>query len=74
MRTEAEIREAIEVIEKTHAAHTQLGHTAEAFQLSFVRSALLWALGKDSAFARSFLERQRRELEAFGRSFKAQGN
>ena len=54
-RTEAEIREVIEMLEQSHAWHTAQGHQIEAYSASTLRSAFLWVLGQESAFAQSFI-------------------
>jgi hypothetical protein len=71
MRSEAEIREVIQMVEESWKWHTKRGHEGNAYVASLVRSALLWVTGReDTAFAEAFIEptRQRR------RQAKAAGN
>ena len=55
MRSKAEIREVIEMLEQSHRHHTAEGHQYEAYAASTIRSALLWVLGRESAFAESYI-------------------
>jgi hypothetical protein len=68
MRSEAEIREVIEMLEQSHRYHTAEGHLHESFSAATIRSAFLWVLGKESAFAKSFIRpTQRMRQEALGK-------